>query len=127
MLDPQLVAYLKDHAGLSALVDGRIYPDVLPDPHTLPALVYQRVSRPRDVTHDGPLPEAQSRYQIDVWGHSRKSVRTVALELSRALLGFSGYMGTTHVAIPSQPQEIDMYETETGYYRELTEFIIWHE
>lgn len=126
MLDPQMVAYLKTVTPYNTLVSGRIYPDRLPDPPVLPATVYQRVSAPRDAAYDGPLGFNWSRYQFDTWALTRAEARSVARELSRAMLGFSGMMGVTHVAIPSQPQDIDMYETETGYYRVMSEYIIWH-
>lgn len=126
MLEPQMVAYLKTVEPFNDLVSGRIYPDRLPDPHTLPATVYQRVSAPRDAAYDGPLGFNWSRYQFDTWAHTRSEARAVARELSRAMLGFSGYMGVSQVAIPSQPQDTDMYETETGYYRVMSEYIIWH-
>ena len=123
MLEPQLVAYLQS---ATSLVGGRYYPDALPDPHTLPAVVYQRVSRVRDMAHDGPVGFVWGRWQFDTWALSRGSAEMVAQELTQAMLGFSGAMGSVQVAVPWQPNDIAMFETETGYYRVMSEFIIWH-
>ena len=126
MLEPAIVAYLKTVSGYNDLVSGRIHPGRLPDPPVLPATVFQRVSTVRETAHDGPIHMVWGRFQFDTWATTQATARTVARELTRAMLGFSGLMGVEKVAIPRQSNDMDMYEEETGYYRVMSEFVIWH-
>lgn len=124
MLEPALVAYLREHV---PSVGSRVHPGVLPDPPVLPAITYTRVSTRRPVTYDGPHGFVRTRMQLDVWAPSRSQARAVADELRRALLGYRGRMGETEVAIPEQSIDEDLDEPEDGLARVMTEFIIWHE
>lgn len=126
MFEPELFEYLKADSGLNSLIAGRIYPLRLPDPHTLPAMTYQRISTVGRVAHDGALPDVESRFQFDIWSNRYGDGRSVFVALTNALLGFNAHMGDIQVSIPSQPRALDDYETETGLYRVMTEFMIWH-
>ena len=128
MNSADLYTYLNAHSGLSNLVETRIYPGRLPDPASghVPAVVYQLVSSPRMVAHDGVLPDTESRYQFDAWATTHVTATDVAGQLTAALLGYTGDMGSTSVAIPRRTNEFDSYEDDTGLYRVTVEFIIWH-
>lgn len=126
MFEIELRNHLINHAGLNALINGRVYPGRLPDPPTLPALVYTRVSTVSVSAYDGPLAEVEARFQIDAWGERQSDVRQVAEQIRLALLGFNGDMGGIGTQIPRQTNDLDSYETETGLYRVITEFLIWH-
>ena len=123
----ELNKYLRDHGGLSALVDSRVYPGRLPDPPTLPALVYTRVSTVGMSAMDGPMADVEARFQIDVWSDRYLDAIKVAEQVRSALLGFTGTMGDKSVSIPRQTNDQDSYEEETKLYRVMTEFIIWHD
>lgn len=123
----ELNSYLRDHAGLSALIERRVYPGRLPDPPTLPAVVYTRVSTVGTSAMDGPLADVEARFQIDVWSERYLEAIEVADQVRAAMLGYTGDMGTRSVAIPRMSNQQDSYEEETGLYRVMTEFIIWHD
>lgn len=123
MLEPALVAYLR--AAIPS-VDGRVYPGHLPDPPVLPALVYQRIATRRPVSFDGPSAFVRARMQLDVWAASYGEARTIADRLRQVLVGYRGPMGALEVAIPEQVGDLDMFEPDTGLYRVMTEFYIWH-
>ena len=53
-IEAGLYAHLVGSAGVTALVATRVYPLLVPQDATLPAIAYQRISGPRDHTHDGP-------------------------------------------------------------------------
>ena len=48
-IEEAIYGALTAHAGLSALVDDRVYPMVLPQDATRPAVTYMRVSGARDL------------------------------------------------------------------------------
>jgi hypothetical protein len=55
-----------------ALVGTRIYPDILPQPPTFPAIVYFRASAAQEgLTQDRSVGPTLPRIQIDSWAESR--------------------------------------------------------
>lgn len=72
-------------AGLTALVSTRIYPDVMPDTPTYPAVTYQLTS---SKTEKGALtdpPLCQATFQITAWAKSRVDARKIADQIRAAL------------------------------------------
>ena len=123
-----LVSYLKAHAGLNALIGQRVYPLHLPQGAGVPAVVYQKVSPRRRVrSHTGRSGLVQARYQLSAWGQTYKEALDVGAQLFAALDEYAGAMGTETVEHSRVDNEVDMYEPETGLYRELVEVVIWHQ
>jgi hypothetical protein len=131
-----LVDYLRNDAGLSALIGQRIYPLVLPDPPTSPALVYQLITGTGDVAHDGPLDLSDARYQFDSWSETYTGAKRVSAALQAALLGFRGEFGgdllmpwqpgeSWRATIPAKPRSNDFFERETGLYRVSDDYRMW--
>lgn len=130
LVEEALHDYLSTHPGLSALIAGRIYPLVLPQKPTLPAITYQRISGLRVRSHQGPSGLASPRFQFDAWADSYASARTVADELRRALDGFRGMMGGApgvRVDAVHLDTDRDLYETETRRWRVQADYFVWHE
>lgn len=126
MFEVAMRSYLLTVAPYVAVVGQRIHPGALPDPPVLPATAFQRVSTVRESAFDGRLGWCWGRFQFDTWATTQSQARSGAQALTDALMSFSGTMGTYKVAIPRQSNDMDMYETETGYYRVMSEFVIWH-
>lgn len=122
-VEKDLVDYLESELS----VGTRVHPGKLPDAPVLPAVVYQWVSTLREVAYDGPIKPVSSRLQLDAWATRYSEARALAGEISTALLGYSGMMGATFIAVPRQDAEMDIFDDETGYYRVMSEFIIWHD
>jgi hypothetical protein len=76
---------LNQAAGLTALVDDRIYPDVMPDSPTFPSVTYQRLSgaSERGSLSDPPLKSAV--FQISAWAKNRPAARAIAAQIRVAL------------------------------------------
>lgn len=71
-----------------ALVGTRIYPDLLPQAPTLPALVYLRASAlPDGLTQDNRVGPEQPRIQIDAWATSRSQTDALYAAVKAALHG----------------------------------------
>lgn len=129
-IEAALVAELKAHAGLAALIGTRIYPLKLPQSATFPAVTYQRISGPR-VSCMGGDSLAHPRFQFDCWATGYLDALDVAAQVRAALQRTSGTIGSgsntaSGVAI-YLINEIDDYEPDTEYYRVTLDFIVWHE
>ncbi len=125
MSDTESLLYtrLTGHAGLAALVDTRVYPMLLPQGATLPALTYQRISTVQTYSHQGDSGLATVRMQVDCWGATYASAKAVAAQVKAALSGYtSSAIGRCHLVA-----ERDLYDPETGHYRVIIDFMIGYQ
>jgi len=119
-----LFFYLDNYAGLSMEVDDRIYPLLLPQGATLPAVVFHRISTPR--LHElerSFLP--QGRFQFDCWAETFQGAKAVQEQVRLALDLYSGPMGEYTVEVAIVEDERDDYEPEMGRWRSMVEAVIW--
>ena len=92
-----LVAFL---AAKTDLVSARIYPQILPETCTFPALTYQLISAIPDYDLTGPSDLTQARIQITIWGRSAAAyldVKTLAAKVKGYLSGYSGTWGSLEI------------------------------
>jgi hypothetical protein len=68
---------LDNDAALTALVAERVYPLVVPQDATRPAVAFQRISGPRTYSHSGPA-LAFARFQVTCEGNSYMEANQVA-------------------------------------------------
>lgn len=121
-----LFEYLDNHAGLSEEVDSRIYPLLLPQNPTLPAVTYVRISSPELHTFERAfLPHP--RFQFDCWAESYARAKDVAAQVQAALDLYRGAMGDYTVEVSILDGERDMYDAETKIWHVIIEAIIWYE
>ena len=119
-----LFYYLDNYAGLSMEVDDRIYPLLLPQEPTLPAVVFHRISTPRlHELENSLLP--QGRFQFDCWAETFQRAKAVQEQVRLALDLYSGPMGEYTVEVAIVEDERDDYEPETGRWRSMVEAVIW--
>ncbi len=85
-----LVVTLGQAAPLRALVDTRVWSQVLPQNPKLPAVVLTIVSGDSDDALDGPSGVRRRRVQIDCWGESRKSADDVGRAVQATLNDHAG-------------------------------------
>lgn len=70
MIEADLVALLKNTAGVTAIVGTRIYPAPAPESATLPNVTWQQIADTPARVADGVLNLRRSRFQVDVWADS---------------------------------------------------------
>jgi hypothetical protein len=123
---------LSTYSGLTTLISTRVYPLKLPQTVTLPAITYQRISTPRELTHDqkaGGL--ALPRFQFNCWGTTFSSVKAVVKQLRECLNGFSGTFGsganTVAVGGVLSANEIDFNDPDSGLYWTAVDYFIYHQ
>lgn len=130
-IDDGLIAFLNATAGVTNLVSTRIYKNKLPQTTTMPAITVQRISTPRVHTHDtsGATGTAYPRFQIDAWGASYTSCKTVTDAIRTALNGYKGTMGSVNpVTVQSALIQDETFDDspDTGLMRIISDYVVWH-
>lgn len=97
VLEESVHSYLSTYSGLVSLISTRVYAFRFPQEATLPCVTYQRISTPRDLTHDTAgigSDLAHPRFQLDSWADSYSSAKAINDQIRAALNGRHGLTGT---------------------------------
>lgn len=119
-LEADLFTSLTHHAGLAALIGARLYPDAVPQGATLPALVYQRISTPRQHAMGSgcPVVTSRPRLQFTCWATTAAGALSLCEQL-RAALQASGYAVTFDNEWPT-------IDKATGYHARYLDAFVAH-
>ena len=104
---------------LFARLDGvtaagsRIYPLILPQNPTYPAIRYQQISSIRTHAMGQDAPIVRVRMQLDVWGKTYAEARSLAGEVYTQLGRFRGTVAGVEVLDALQDNEIEGYESDS--------------
>lgn len=115
---------------VSGLVGAaRIYPKILPQNPTLPAITYQRISRVAVADHltaAGTL--GRPRVQVDVWAATDAAAETLGAAVKNRLNGFRGSVaGEGDVRRIALESEGGSYDAELLLHRHSADYFVWHE
>ena len=113
-------------AGLTALVSTRIYPDLMPQPPTLPAVVYQMISNNREERHGGQTGDARPRFQITCWASTALAAAAVAVQVRLAVMAMSGTIAAVSVIGAWNAGESRGYEPDTKLHYVAIDFFVSH-
>ncbi len=122
-------ARLTNYAPLTALVGTRVYPTLLPQGVTFPAVNYLTVSNVRSYSHQGRSYLARARVQISCWAETVAGAKAVARQARAALEAFTGALGGAggvEVGYLFVANEVDLHDPETGRYQVALDFVIGH-
>lgn len=125
-LEAALYTRLTAHAGTSAIVSTRVYPNVLPQRATLPAVTYRRISTNRPPAMGADSGVAEVRMQVDSWADSYSGVKALQAQVRSALQRYNATVGSEVILDAFIVNEMDLYEPEKNVHRVLTDFTIWH-
>jgi hypothetical protein len=127
-----LVQYINTVSAVTSLVSTRVYPGVLPQAASLPAITYSQVSavRVRQLNR-GPAGKSRHRVTINCWGSTYAQARSVATAVRQSIDGFQGWWQDTYVGHVTLDNEFDLHDEETGpvsvgLYRIVQDYIIGH-
>lgn len=84
--ETEVYSALSGHTGLTALVAARIYPDVLPEETTYPAVVFSRESTSQIRSISGHYFGADVSMQVGCWGKTRTEADSVGAQAEVAML-----------------------------------------
>ena len=82
------------HAGLSALISTRFYPNVAPQGVTVPFVTYRRVSAVRPSAFGADAGVVEARFQLDMYATTYSGVRAVAEQVRAAFQRWTNSSGT---------------------------------
>ena len=114
---------LHSSSNISNLVSTRIYPILLPETPTYPAITISQISANLPTTISGKANINNPSYQVDVWDTSFSEAKTLMGYIQTAMDGASLYDSI-------QLNEIDLDESErlsdgSTLYHLMAEFSVW--
>jgi hypothetical protein len=125
-LEEVLFTHLTGFAGLSALVAARVYPLLLPQVPTYPALTYQRIDSPHEGVMGGATDIARTRVQVDSWAETYAEAKAVATQVRLALDNWESEAVSPAIINAAFDTDGDIYEEEVGIYRVRADYLILH-
>lgn len=127
MIGGALVALLEGDFHVAGLIGDRIYPQVLPQDPTLPAVTYRRISAIRVRSQDGPSGVARPRYQLDAWSRSYAEADAVAAAVRTRLDGYRGDIGGETIQGAFADVDRDLYDEALRLHGRSADYLVWHE
>ncbi len=124
-VEQALKTALAAHAGLLALIAGRVYPGRLPQTPTLPACTYQRIDTPTEQVMGEATVKRRPRMQITSLASTYDEAKAIAAQAVACLDGFSGLLGGAggvQCDCIILANEADLYDDEAGRWQIVTDF-----
>jgi len=118
-----IYSILKNDSEVSA-VTTRIFPVILPQGASLPAIVYQQVSDPSFKDIAGVTNYGNTRMQINIFSGKYSEAKSLTKKVKSALNNYSGIVDTTDVHQITVEDEIDDFEPTTQFYRVIVDVIV---
>jgi hypothetical protein len=121
---------LSQDSSVAALVFDRIFPNVVPQGEAMPALTFQQISFPRDMTADGPSGLANPRIQVNAHATTYSGAKTLAVAVREALNGYHGTVNGIVIQLISLQDEGDVPVVNAGVdvltrYGKRLDFEVW--
>jgi hypothetical protein len=122
MIEEVLFTRLSAHGGLTALVGTRIYPVIMPQGATKPAVTYQLISGIRESAMVADPGLVTSRYQFTAWATTNLVARNVIKQVRLALERYSsGIMANAFIET-----EYDVFDEEAILHGRGLDVIVNH-
>lgn len=121
-IEETLRLWITREATVTALVGQRVYPLVVPEGASLPAIVYRRISTERVYSHDGFSGLAKPRFQFSCVSTHYSEARAVANAL-RSLL--NGRIGPGLQGVYAETEYDDYDHTDRTFTTHI-DFFIWY-
>ena len=102
-------------------VSQRVYPLLLPQNPTYPAISYARVS---NTGQNGTSNRRESRYQINCWGRTYAEVVSLSTAVKAALEEYHDADQTPGISWVRVVNEIDDYDSEVDIFRIIVDVIL---
>lgn len=122
-VEAAIYTQLSGYAGLTALVGTRIYPRLLPQSSSKPAVVYSRVSSERFSAFSTDSGVVKARMQCDVYAATYDAALAVREQVRGALQRYS-VDSPLKVFDTYILNEIDLYDSETELHHLVLDFEI---
>ena len=118
ILEEAIFAHLSTSTAVTGHTGARIYPVVLPQDPTLPALTFTRVATMPENTLSGYANYENALVEIDCWSSALKSSKLLADQVRKVMDGATGYDALL-------TGETVIYEPEVDIYRITQDYSCW--
>lgn len=126
MLVEGLFSVLTSDSAITGIVGDRVYPLLMPQSGTIPAIVYSQIGRREDVSLCSADGKIRATIQIDSYSKQYRTSKMLADAVRSVLVDFTGAMGDARVATVILDQELDLDDPEPGLFRVSQTFFIWY-
>lgn len=116
LFEEGLHEHLRRDLTLAPLVSTRIYPLVLPQDPTMPAITYGRTGGARQRTLSGPSHIEEPEFAVTAWADTYTQAKHVAHKIVASLDGLSGALGGVEVLECWFVNEADDYDSTVQSY-----------
>lgn len=123
MIGKLLRERLLEVAAVTNLVSSRIYPVILPQVPTYPAIVYEVVGTERGKAYRGPHNLVQSRVQLDFFADDYDEAWQIEDAVRTALNGYVGSLSGTKFWSVDFEDANDLYSQELKKWRVVSDYI----
>lgn len=130
--DASVRAILYADGTVLGLVSTRIYPSILPDKCTMPAITYARISTPRSEDLIATQTLTWPRIQINSWDDDYLGAKALAKAVRIALTDYTGTIGGITISDIRIMDEGDLEEPSPEVeslrrYGVRQDFEVWHD
>lgn len=105
---------LTQTAAVTALVGARVYPGVVPQRSTFPAVIYNEVTASRTHLMGADSGTVESTWQIDCYGQTYQAAREVATVVRQTLSRFEGWLPVQVLTPFVVERDADQIQTRAG-------------
>lgn len=131
-IEEAIVKVLSDSTTVGAQAGDRIYPSVIPQGGTVPAVTYQLISDPHIRALDGVDVLVPARFQINCWAATYIAACNLDTVVREVLDDFSGTILGVVIHIINLDDSDDLFEPAASQnnrrrFGRRLDFIIWHE
>jgi hypothetical protein len=113
-IEEALFDMLRFDATIYGLVSSRIYPQIIPQNTSLPALEYEIISAPRGHHFTDMTDLVPARFQITAWSETYSNLRTISDAVRNAIDSLQETVGSVEIASCLMIDEVDLVETVPG-------------
>lgn len=116
---------LKDSATVGAIIGNKIYPVIIPERVAYPAVTYSEFSQQFDETKDGPIPNGDHSFEIDIYCEENGQGKRLADAIKGVLSWYSGTVnGVSIERIRFLDQSDDLYGDDKEIFHITQEYSI---
>lgn len=126
MVESALYNLLAANAGVAGLVSTRIFPNILRQEETLPAIAYQKIMASRPLVQSGSTSRCESTFQIDCFGDTPVAAKGLAAAVVSALHGVHGAGTSSDILLAQVVNELDLSDPSVGEFRVVIDIQLTH-
>jgi hypothetical protein len=127
LIEDGIYAYLSTQANIISLVGDRIYPTLLPQIPTLPAIVFFNMGSDPIRKINGAPDLVSTEFQFHCFATELREAKLISKALRDSLESYVGLMGDSTVrAVLCSSEGMDDYDDVPNDFRVISEYEIWH-